>query len=157
MPLRVSEDRWQFNGCPENGPALAVDASQRIHAVWPTVVNTQGKADLALFYATSRDGRSFGSRVRIPTGGAAYHPQIAAAADGSIVIAWDQVVDGVRRVAAVRAVAKDSGGIRFDALPLGDTAGLYPAIATTPTHDLIAWTRRDAAGGSTLALARFAR
>jgi hypothetical protein len=34
-PIRVSDDHWVLDGCPENGPALAVDASRRVHLVWP--------------------------------------------------------------------------------------------------------------------------
>ena len=38
-PLRVSDDRWVLDGCPENGPAMAVDGRNRLHMVWPTLVN----------------------------------------------------------------------------------------------------------------------
>ncbi len=37
-PVRVSDDRWVLDGCPENGPALAVDDRQTVHVVWPTLV-----------------------------------------------------------------------------------------------------------------------
>lgn len=33
---RVSEDGWSINGCPDDGPALAVGPDARVHAVWPT-------------------------------------------------------------------------------------------------------------------------
>ena len=38
-PVRVSDDRWVLDGCPENGPALAVDGHDAVHVVWPTLVN----------------------------------------------------------------------------------------------------------------------
>jgi hypothetical protein len=156
-PIRISEDRWQFDGCPENGPALAVDARTRVHAVWPTVINEEGKAALALFYAMSREGRTFGPRIRVPTSGAAYHPQIAIASDGSLVVAWDQVVDGTRRIAAARGRIDASGRTSFEVLRMTDAAGVYPAVVTTANHEVIAWTRRDPSGRSTIALARIAR
>src|SRR5262245_2081331 len=37
-PIRVSEDQWQIEGCPEDGPALAVDPRRQVHVVWPTLV-----------------------------------------------------------------------------------------------------------------------
>ena len=37
--VRVSEDKWELNGCPEDGPTLAVDQAGTIHIAWATVVN----------------------------------------------------------------------------------------------------------------------
>ena len=54
--VRVSEDKWELNGCPEDGPTLAVDQAGVIHIAWATVVN-DGEPQKALFYATSRDGK----------------------------------------------------------------------------------------------------
>src|ERR1700710_3157521 len=38
-PVRVSDDRWVLDGCPENGPAMAIDGRNRVHIVWPTLVS----------------------------------------------------------------------------------------------------------------------
>ena len=62
-PVRVSEDRWVLDGCPENGPAIAVDASRRIHVVWPTLIpgrTPTSEPTLGLFYA--RHGTGVSSR-----------------------------------------------------------------------------------------------
>jgi len=48
-PVRVSDDRWQLEGCPDDGPAMAIDAANRIHVVWPTLVKDGGKETIALF------------------------------------------------------------------------------------------------------------
>ncbi|MFA5909545.1 MAG: sialidase family protein [Vicinamibacterales bacterium] len=63
---RISEDGWQLDGCPDDGPAMAVDRNNVVHIVWPTVIggdNPEG----ALFYASTKDGRRFTPRRRIPT------------------------------------------------------------------------------------------
>ena len=65
-PTRVSADDWHLAGCPDDGPAMAVDGDGVIHVVWPTVVGDQ-TPEGALFYAASRDGRTFTPRTRIPT------------------------------------------------------------------------------------------
>jgi ribosomal 50S subunit-recycling heat shock protein len=106
-PLRVSDDRWVLDGCPENGPAMAVDGRNRVHMVWPTLVSgsTPGsEPTLALFYAASSDGRQFTARERITTEGLPRHPQIAIDSRGSVVAAWDEQVKGTRRVVVGRAV-----------------------------------------------------
>ena len=64
-PVRVSHDRWHIDGCPENGPALAVDRSGALHVMWPTLVKEKGTEVLALFHAISTDGRGVTPRVDI--------------------------------------------------------------------------------------------
>jgi hypothetical protein len=142
-PARVSEDGWQIDGCPENGPALAVDARRRVHVVWPAVERTAGRESLSLFYAMTTDGRAFTPRVRMPAAGAAYHPQAAVTASGTLLVTWEEVIEGVRRVRVARAEAGGPGVRRFE----GETAsgvepGVYPALAVTPTHAVLAWTSR---------------
>jgi hypothetical protein len=141
-PIRVSEDRWELNGCPDDGPAMVVDAAGIIHLVWPTVIggdNPEG----ALFYASSRDGRSFTPRVRIPTlgGPKPSHPQIAIDQQRRVVVAWDEAVNG-KRVAVARVVALD-GGLSFGdpiTLAAGDGASTYPVLAATDRGVIAVWT-----------------
>ena len=42
-PLRVSEDKWVLEGCPDDGPAMAVDAKDRVHIVWPTLITEEAR------------------------------------------------------------------------------------------------------------------
>ncbi|HZR26259.1 MAG TPA: sialidase family protein, partial [Vicinamibacterales bacterium] len=132
-PIRVSQDKWMINGCPENGPALAVDASHHVHVVWPTLV--KGAEDnLALFYAQTKDATTFTPRVQIPTHGTPRHVQIAAS-DHSLVVAWDETADGRRQIVASHVP-------KFDRLVLGD--GVYPAVASSGKTIVAAWKAQDA-------------
>lgn len=130
-PARVSHDRWQIDGCPENGPALAVDGT-RVHVVWPTLVTERGRETLKLFHASTTDGRSFSPRAAVPVSGQAYHPQAAAGRGGSLTVVWDEVATGGRRIKVWQ------GGRAID---LG--AGIYPTIVSTGTHALVAWTEGE--------------
>lgn len=142
-PARVSEDRWAIDGCPDDGPSIAVDARGTIHLIWPTVISGP-KLEGALFYASSRDGHTFTARTRIPTlgGPRPSHPQIVVDRTGKIVVAWDELIEG-RRVAAAREL-KVRSDRRVD---LGsivalstDGPGTYPVLATTPAGLLAVWT-----------------
>jgi hypothetical protein len=144
---RVSADGWQFDGCPENGPAIAVDRTQRVHVLWPTPPDGKTGTPLALFYATSRDGRTFAPRVRITTGAAAQHAQLAATADGALVAAWDEFVTGGRAIRV--AVARPAGGPpTFVTRAIEGATGNYPAIAATSNGAIVAWTKTDAGAGA---------
>ena len=115
-PLRISDDKWVIDGCPENGPAIAIDGSRRIHVVWPTLVpgpTATSEPTLGLFYATSQDGKQFTARQRIPTTGVPRHPQITTRSRGEIVVAWDEAARGVRRVAIARGTTQANGTMQF--------------------------------------------
>ena len=117
-PLRVSDDRWVLDGCPENGPAMALDSRQRIHVVWPTLVSGQtsdAEPTLELFYASSDDGRSFTPRRRLPAQGLPRHATMAAMPDDSVVAVWEEQAAGTRRVLAPgtsRSPARRRGAAR---------------------------------------------
>lgn len=146
-PVRVSEDGWQIDGCPDDGPAMAVDAAGRAYVVWPTVVDGPEPRG-ALFLTWTDDGRTFSPRIEVPTLGSVRpsHPQLAIDAAGRIVVAWDEHLDG-RRVAAAREVrmSADDGvgfGEVLDLAP-GD-AGYYPVVAPVPDGFIVVWSDASA-------------
>ncbi len=144
-PMRISEDGWMFEGCPDDGPAMAVDAGGRVHVVWPTLVAGDGDAaTIALFYASS-GGEAFTPRLLLPTDGIAHHPQIAVDGHGGIVAAWDEIAAGARRVVLARASRSDAGAdLRFTRSVLTtDGAAVYPSIAAGPDATIIVWTARS--------------
>jgi hypothetical protein len=142
-PVRVNEDGWAINGCPDDGPALAVDARGTVHMAWPTVIpgeNPEG----AIFYTSTRDGQRFAPRVRVPTlgGPKPSHPQIVIDHSGRVFVAWDENVDG-RRTGGVREVRPAANGeSAFGPIAIlapGDVA-LYPVLAATDKGLVAVWT-----------------
>jgi hypothetical protein len=151
-PVRVSEDGWEFDGCPDNGPSVAVDASRRVHVAWPAPLDVKNPTAMSLFYATSGDARRFTPRVRIPTEGNAGHVQILSADDGRPLIAWDESASGGRTVRFARVAATAGGAVTFEpASSVG--AGKYPALAATSEGSLLVWSQSQA-GGSVIAVRR---
>ncbi len=149
-PVRVNEDKWRLEGCPDDGPAMVVDRTATFHLVWPTVVE-EGQQRGVLHYATSRDGRTFTAPRRVETLGSLKptHPQIATDARGQVVVAWDEAIDG-RRVAAARPLVRMGNGISFGPIvTLDATAGSYPVLAGASRGVIAAWT----SGGDTSAIA----
>ena len=140
QPIRVSEDKWMLEGCPDDGPAIAVDAHQRIHLVWPTLIAdaASGEQTVGLFYASSTDGRTFTPRERIPTEAVAHHPQIVIGGDGAAVLAWDESQSGARRVVIARR-RPAGNGVRVEREVVGD-AGVYPTLAAAADATVVAWT-----------------
>ena len=141
--VRVSEDMWELNGCPEDGPAIAVDPFGVIHVAWATLVS-EGEPQKALFYATSRDGRIFSPRARVPTTGVTNpgHPQMTLTPDGGAAVVWDEIVDGVRRVSLTRV--SRNAVFRPPQVLSGSEPGSHPVMVRSGPGDLlVAWTIRS--------------
>jgi len=155
-PVRVSEDKWIINGCPDDGPAIGVDGRGTVHIVWRTVIG-EANPEGALFYASTRDGRTFTPRVRIPTLGSPNptHPQLVINSTNPtnptnptnstdptrIVVAWDEAADGQRVAAARRVIVKPSGDVEFAPIITlsSDGPAMYPALAATERGLLAVW------------------
>jgi hypothetical protein len=138
-PVRVSEDRWALDGCPENGPAVTV-AGNDVVVVWPTLVSgPRGSEAMQLFFASTRDGKRFTPRAALPTEGVPRHPQLATLANGTVVAAWDEAANGGRRVVlAVKQAARPAFEGR--SVVTDSQTAQYPAIAAVDASAVVAWT-----------------
>lgn len=143
MPVRVSPDRWKIQACPDDGSALAVDGSARLHVVWPTLLGgTDGQK--AIFYASSVDGRTFTPRQRVDrVAGLASHPQLTVGAAGVPATVWDEAIDGRRQV-WLRVATNRSATSWGDPIALGTAIGsdTYPAVAMSGQAIVVVWTHR---------------
>lgn len=141
-PTRISEDQWQLEGCPEDGPALALDAQRRIHVAWPTLVQdaANAPASIGIFYALSGLDRHFSQRQRVPTEGVPHHPQIAVARD-VIYMAWDELKNGARQVVvAHRPLAAAEHAMWSRDVVSGALPGTYPSLVSSEAGVIVAWT-----------------
>ncbi len=154
-PVRVSEDHWEFDGCPDNGPSLAVDAARRVHVAWPTPADSKNPNMMALFYAMSRDGKSFAPRVRIPTDGSAGHVQIASEANGALWLAWEEMANGARIVKLARGTPDTAGAVTFRAAG-APFVGKYPSMVLTESGAVVAYTEPQG-GSNVIVVSRIGR
>jgi hypothetical protein len=141
-PARISEDKWQLSGCPDDGPAMAAGSGDTVHLVWPTLVQDEAPQK-AIFYTSSSDGRAFAPRVRLSGNDRddAAHAQIAVDERGTVAAVWDEQQGDTRRIVA-RFASPGSG--RFGApLTLSDgPSAFYPHIVAVNDGFLVAWAAR---------------
>jgi len=106
--LPGSEDRWTFDGCPNNGPSLA-SAGERVVLAWWTGQGGDPRVQVRL---SGDGGRSFGPALRLDTGSA--DGQVSAGViDGRAIVLWLQDEAVHARLAGV-------DGALSTALRLGD-------------------------------------
>jgi hypothetical protein len=158
-PSRVSQDHWMLDGCPDDGPTIALDRDGVVHLVWPTLVQGDQPA-IGLFHASTRDGVTFTPRQRIETLGAPKpsHPQLVANACGALTLAWDEAQASTRRAMMRQLTPLPSGDVRASELHVvsGPHSAVYPVVAATKDGVVAAWADidRDRGDRSDVALRR---
>ena len=144
-PVRVSEDGWAIDACPDDGPAMAVDASGTVHLAWPTVLGGDNPRG-AIFYASTRDGQRFTARRQWERSAARSRRTRKSLVDGRrrVFVAWDELAGG-RQTAALREVRVDASGAAgvttfgsIVTLSSGES-GVYPVLAATGNRVLATW------------------
>ncbi len=137
--VRVSEDRWQIDACPEDGPALAATRDGVVHVVWPTFVAApDGKG---VFFAETRDGQSFTPRVRLDDpASTASHPSLAATSAGVLAAVWEEPADGGRRI----EMRTRHNATWRNSQPLTDAGSVAsPSVAGLSYDFIAAWSQKD--------------
>jgi len=153
QPVRVSEDGWQLDGCPEDGPSIAAGPDGTLHIAWPTIVD-KGGLRKGIFYSYSTDGgRTFATRLRMDTGEDvtnASHPQVTVV-DGRVAVVWDESRPAGPRI-RLRLIGSSQGtGVwRPEFVPAITFSepgpASYPAVAATANGLVGAWTTNTLAG-----------
>jgi hypothetical protein len=149
--VRVSEDKWVLEGCPDDGPSMAVDSKGVVHVIWPTLVagDSNGEPTIGIFYASTADGSHFGRREAIPTSGVPHHPRVVVGADGRLVAVWDESGPAARRIAVGRGHVDGAGRVAFSREVVGTPeAAVYPVIAVAGDTAVIVWTSGGSASSS---------
>ena len=102
-PVPVARETWTFDGCPHDGPSLAL-SGDRLHVAWMDAHTGAGASITPLRPSTTRrfHPRELAPRGRGPQG----HPKIVAGGDGVLHAVWDE---GLGPDLPSPAVAKDSG------------------------------------------------
>lgn len=144
-PVRVYNDRWAVNYCPDAGPSIKADSEGTVHVAWWTGKN--GRAGTQ--YARSTDGgRTFTAPVDLGLAqqSRAAHIQLAVghgAQKGLVVAAWD---DGTRMVPQIVVRVSRDGGRTFapaSAISAPENQAGYPVVTLRGDTAIVAWQERS--------------
>lgn len=138
-PIRVSEDGWKIDACPDDGPAMVADGHGGIHVAWPTLMAGETPRK-GIFYSTLA-GDAFAPSVRLDSGESdPAHPQIAADHHTNTAVVWDERAGGTRRV-VFRPV---SGGVAEAAQFFNGDSVSYPVVAAAEGYWIVLWSAQGA-------------
>jgi hypothetical protein len=140
IPQRATYDEWSVEACPEHGPAITIDKTNRTHLTWFTL----GKKREGIFYAQTDDfGKTLSEPVALGNSNLLPgHPDIISL-NQRVVIVWKEF-DGEQTVLHSRE-SFDQGNTWIDK-PTGLTSrtnNSHPTLITNQTDIFLSWTAED--------------
>lgn len=130
--VKLSEDGWHLNGCPETGARLIEAPDGTLWAAW-----FSGGGEPGVYVTSSPDGNHFVPRTRLtPSGKLGRHPEIGVLPDGKIAVLYESLADESRSLQAV--ISKGQGV--WEEPRIVAEGGAYPRLATRDGYTALAFT-----------------
>ena len=135
-PKTVFADRWKINGCPINGPSMAVDGN-RVAVAWFTGVNDTPKVEMAY---SSDGGETFGPPAHVDDGKPMGRVSVVLQDDGALVTWLERGDQGSEwRGRRLDASGASQPSFVVGTTGIGDSAG-FPRTVRNGNSVLFAWT-----------------
>jgi hypothetical protein len=147
-PISVHQDGWRINGCPTNGPAIAVN-QDLVAVAWYTAANDQPKL---LMTSSTHLAEGFRPPIQIDMGHPKGRPALAPQSDGAILAVWEEKSGNstalfARRVTADLKISSPT--------PISEKVSGFPSLKSSgPVVALAYYQKRDGKGVIRTALLR---
>ena len=140
-PVATGAERWEIEGCPVNGPAIAA-AGDRVAVAWFTAAGDTPRVR----FASSADGAaSFGPAIDLGGAGSFGQVGLVLADDGAAKVSWWRAAQGGGTDLVLRTVAPD--GSLGEARVLAHSTAVQPVdvpqVVKAGDGVLVAWTSLD--------------
>ena len=133
---RVSVDNWKLNGCPHQGPSLALSKTGTYHVVW----STQGDARKGLFYARSKDGgKNFSTPMPLDANAHEASRPYVTTVPGQVWLAWKDFDGETASVDAASRMTMAQPGRSPRRIAKTNDASDHPMLVNDGHHAYLSW------------------
>jgi hypothetical protein len=136
-PQIVSNDGWEIDGCPINGPAISSNGKS-VAVAWFTAPDDKPQVYVVL---SNDGGATFGKKVRIDEGKPLGRVDIASRASGGAVVSW---VERGAKASEVRIREITANGVAAAPVNVSGMAGVasgaFPRMVRSGDDMVITWT-----------------
>jgi hypothetical protein len=150
-PVPVHADGWKIEGCPVNGPAIAVTGG-RIGVAWYTGAQDKNRVQLAF---SDDGGQRFGAPVRLDQGSPTGRVSLAMLSEGGAQVAWLENANDETRLVTRRITRNGEPGpvATVATIPAG-RGGSFPHMVRSRDQVVLTWTEPGNPARVRTALAR---
>ena len=139
QPQALTNDGWEIDGCPINGPAVSANG-RNVAVAWFTAPPPDEKPQVYVLMSTDA-GKTFGKKIRIDDGNPIGRVDVVSRPSGAAVVSWvERTNQGVQ--VRVREIAPN--GTAAAPLNVSGTLGLgsgaFPRMVRSGEDIVVAWT-----------------
>lgn len=155
-PVKVSNDQWEIEACPHNGPDLT-QTDTYLHATWYTNAREKG-----VFYASKNQNSrsksntdseqkshpvSFDEKIQLSSNELAKHIKIGALNEHSVLAVWDEKIKSVAREGMNSRIAyqliENGKPIKGDYLTTANEEAFNPSLLKVRNNLMfLVWTEK---------------
>jgi hypothetical protein len=132
-PEPLSQDGWEINGCPVNGPAIS-SAGENLAVAWFTAVRDQPRVHATL---SADGGATFGPQILVDDGNPIGRVDIIALPSRNAFVSW---VERTPSGAEVRARIVRPDRSKAPAIAVAEASSGFPRMQMSGDEVIIAWT-----------------
>ena len=136
-PQAVNADNWEINGCPVNGPSIAVEG-RHVAVAWLTAAGGTHRVKIAF---SSDAGATFASPIQIDEGETQGRVDVVQLPDRSVLVCW---LSGTPEGGEIKVRRVDANGALGPAAVIAKTdisrSSGFPRMARLGNEVHFAWT-----------------
>ena len=137
QPQALTNDGWEIDGCPINGPAVSANG-RNVAVAWFTAPDDKSQVYVLM---SADSGKTFGKKIRIDDGNPIGRVDVVSRSSGAAVVSW---VERTSQGAQVRVREVAANGTAAAPMNVSGTAGLgsgvFPRIVRSGDDIVVAWT-----------------
>ncbi len=137
QPQALTNDGWEIDGCPINGPAVSANG-RNVAVAWFTAPDDKSQVYVLM---SADSGKTFGKKIRIDDGNPIGRVDVVSRSSGAAVVSW---VERTSQGAQVRMREIAANGTAAAPMNVSGTAGLgsgvFPRMVRSGDDIVVAWT-----------------
>ncbi len=137
QPQALTNDGWEIDGCPINGPAVSANG-RNVAVAWFTAPDDKSQVYVLM---SADSGKTFGKKIRIDDGNPIGRVDVVSRSSGAAVVSW---VERTSQGAQVRVREVAANGTAAVPMNVSGTAGLgsgvFPRMVRSGDDIVVAWT-----------------
>ena len=136
-PQALTNDGWEIDGCPINGPAVSANG-RNVAVAWFTAPDDKSQVYVLM---SADSGKTFGKKIRIDDGNPIGRVDVVSRSSGAAVVSW---VERTSQGAQVRVREVAANGTAAAPMNVSGTFGLgsgvFPRMVRSGDDIVVAWT-----------------
>ena len=137
QPQALTNDGWEIDGCPINGPAVSANG-RNVAVAWFTAPDDKSQVYVLM---SADSGKTFGKKIRIDDGNPIGRVDVVSRSSGAAVVSWVERTSQGAQVRVREVAANGSAAAPMNVSgTFGLGSGVFPRMVRSGDDIVVAWT-----------------